>query len=167
MAKVKHKNKSTNYHTSRTRTDSSSLSLSRNRDNKIFATARLSILTVIILASMTVILALLINSFTDPEKIIIKRIDTIVSDYYENYFYENVAKQSTKPLAEVLSIYKDAGFSPVSLKQILLSKDLSHTDTDKILSTYCDTEDTFIQFFPDPPFGRTDYHVDYRYSCTF
>ena len=167
MAKVKQKNKSTHYHTSRTRTRPSNLSVTRRRDNKIFATARLSILTIIMLASMTVILALLINSFTDPEQIVINRINTIASDYYENYFYEDATKQSTKPLTEILSIYESAGFSPVSLKQILISSNLSRSDTANYLSAYCDIEDTLIWFFPNPPFGKTDYHVDYRYSCTF
>ena len=167
MAKVKHKNQSAKFHNSRMEFKSSHLSRAKTRDRRIFSTARKSILAIIILATLTVILTILLSYFTNPERIVKSKIPAIATDYYENYFYPEITADSTKPLDEIMSRYVTTGFARVTLRQLLLFDGERHAEAAAVLATYCDTNDTFVQFFPESPFGKTDYRVDYHYSCTF
>lgn len=139
--------------------------------NKI---ARRVILVVIGLAGLTVILATLAQAIFTPENTVKSNVEAIVRDYYENYFYaEIIAENQTatgepkKSLDEIMSRYQEPGFAKVPLRQLLLYDEQKYAGTTAILDTYCSLDQTYVKIYPDPPFEKTDYHVDYHYSCDF
>ena len=132
----------------------------KERDRKMFLVLKRSILSVIALAMLTVILALLLTSFTEPERVVTSKIEGITADYYENYFYDRISDYD-------LEKYADKGFSKVTLRQLLLFDSERHVDAMSLLSQYCDIEATYVRIYPEKPFSKTDYHVEYNYACTF
>lgn len=133
----------------------------KERDRRLFLIAKRSALSVIALAMLVVILALLFVSFTKPEKVVTAKIEAITADYYENYFYDRIKDYSN------LGSYTENGFSKVTLRQLLLFDSERHANDASLLNEYCDTEATYVRIYPEEPFAKTDYHVDYHYACTF
>ena len=107
---------------------------------------------------------------TDTAGVIESYIHNISADYYETYFFPDLASSihshSSSDISTVLSEYTDTGFAKVPLRQILL-----HSNTDSsvtaLISEYCDISFTFVHFFPESPFTATSYHSSYDYSCNF
>lgn len=126
-----------------------------------FSIARWSILGVIVVAMLTVALLVLFTSLTNPEKVVTLKIEAITADYYENYFYDRIKDYDN------LDKYTESGFSRVALRQLLLFDSERHADDMSLISKYCDTDATYVRIYPEAPFSKTDYHVDYHYACTF
>ena len=165
------KNSSTKLHASRTRIMPSKLARKREVNRKFYATARYTILAIIVITMLLVTLSALLKLFSNPERIVKQKIEAITTDYYENYFYpqltaENEIQNSTN-LAKNMERYTTVGFSIVTLRQLLLLDGMRYAEATDILTTYCDENKTYIQIFPEPPFEKTNYHVDYHYSCEF
>ena len=131
--------------------------------------ARRTILTVIVLAMLTVVFALFIQPFIQPERLTKNGLEEIVADYYENDFYPSIleANVSNKPISEILEHYSKVGFTEVTLRQLLILKGDSHQKAAANLKNYCDENKTIVQIFPDEPYSNKDYHVEYGYSCNF
>lgn len=133
----------------------------KERDRKVFLIARRSALAVILLAMLAVILTLLFATFTEPERVVTAKIEEIAADYYENYFYDRIKNYDN------LDSYTENGFSKVSLRQLLLFDSERHASDASLLSKYCDTEMTYVRIYPEAPFKKTNYRVEYHYACTF
>ena len=131
------------------------------RAQKICLVAKRVILGVIALSMLLVILMILFMVFTTPEKAVTGKIETIVADYYENYFYDRIQNY------ENLTNYTESGFSKVTLRQLLLFDSERHADAADLLTKYCDSEGTYIRIYPEEPFSRQDYRVEYNYACKF
>ena len=158
-------------HIPRTRVQSSKLSRSKATNHKIFSASRHIILIVIIMAMLMVVLAILSRAFLTPERIVKQKIEAITTDYYENYFYPQftaVAEmQNPNILAEKMKRYETPGFSTITLRQLLLFDNQRYATAADILTAYCDENKTYMQIFPEPPFEKTNYRVEYHYSCDF
>lgn len=131
------------------------------RERRMLMIARRLALSVIILAMLVVILAVLFMSFTKPEKMVTQKMEEIATDYYENYFYDRIKDYNN------LDSYVENGFSRVTLRQLLLFDSERHADAASLLNQYCDAEKTYIRIYPEEPFSKKDYRIDYNYACTF
>ena len=160
MGTVKNK-KSSKIHTKNPVTRLKRNLKKKEHDRKVFLILKRVVLAVIVLAMLAVVLALLFINFTKPEKVVTEKIEAITADYYENYFYDRIKDYSN------LDNYVENGFSKVTLRQLLLFDSERHADASSLLNEYCDSEATYVRIYPEAPFGRTDYHVDYHYACTF
>ena len=162
---------SKSVHSGRTHIKSSRRAAAKTAARKNFLFSKRAILTIIIVAAMTVVLALLFNILTTPERTITKKIEDIAADYYENYLYSSIASSSsinnTKPVTEIIGNYAKNGFDAITLHQLLLFDNQRHANAAAILSRYCDEYETTIHYYPVAPFGQKDYHADITYSCIF
>ena len=172
MADRKHKklfSSSARLHHSRQISKSSQLAKSEKTSRRVSRRSRYIIIAVIILAMMAVILTILLSSLQDPERIIEGKIEEISKDYYENYFYNQIGRYNTAgdSVEDIVSKYSDTGFSRVTLNQLLYYDNSRHASLRPILTEYCDLENTYIKIYPYAPYGRTDYSIDYHYSCAY
>ena len=148
------------YHPSRTRASSYS-------DNffKKF-------ILVIIFSTMLVVIIAVICCFTlNSERRVQNDITKLATEYYEDYFYENLTHstrfQSTKAFNEVMDKYHTYGLSPIRLSDLLLYDNQKNAKYRDFLTKYCDENLTIIKFYPDSPYGKQDYRTDITYSCNF
>ena len=167
MAKAKNKNQSKKFHNSRARVRLSHLSRVKKRDQHIFRAAKNTTFTVIILTTLVMILITLFASFINPERIIKHKIESIATDYYESYFYPEIVTNNVKTPSEIFEKYTTTGFTLVSFQQLLLFDGEKHADSVAAISEYCELDSSYVKFYPDSPFYKTDYHVEYHYSCAF
>lgn len=141
--------------------------------------ARKIIISVIGIAMLTVILFTIYGFIATPEFLLKKKIESIVSDYYENYFYNAIldnnsinlkdasAYSASPAIAKILEKYVDSGFPETSLRTVLLSNNLKHADKMSSIEKYCNLDQTMIKIYPEPSFGNKNFHVNYTYSCKF
>ena len=133
--------------------------------------AKKTILLVILIISVAIITTLVSTLFFDNEKNVKAKISQLTNDYYENYFYEQlVNSDKLKQLdnfEETMEKYHNGGLSILSLRDLLLYDNKKNIQYEEYLTKFCDKQATKIRIFPDPPYGRTDYHADITYSCNF
>ena len=146
-----------------------------NRDYR--RAAKNSILTVIAAVTLTVIAYIIFCLIATPEKLVKDEIASITSDYYENYFYNSILENNSlsqedtdfnaPAMEEILKNYSARGFADITLRQLLLYDDQKHSAATEYLSKYCNLDSSRIKIYPEAPYKRQDYHVDYNYSCKF
>ena len=127
--------------------------------------ARKLILIVIILIVLTVSASITCSIIFDTERTVKSTISNLATEYYEDYLYQSISS-SGEDIDKVMQKYVDTGFSAIPLRQLIFRSSQDTTIKDTILK-YCDEDATHIQFFPTAPFGKTDYKVEYTYSCSF
>lgn len=127
------------------------------------------VLTIIILVTITIGVAIAATFLLQPERLVKQKVESIAANYYENVIYESMinSDQYSGNPADALEKYTVRGMTPITLRQILLLDEAISTDDDKYLRAQCDVNATSVRFFPDSPFSRTDYHVEYTYACNF
>ena len=129
-------------------------------------TARKLTIIVIILAIIAVAGAVLAAIFLNPEAVTKRKIDSLAHDYYENYYYEKI-QNSTADFDTIMPKYAKSGMTKVPLRQLLLFDNGRHLNEKDALNKYCDIDATNIQIFPEEPYGKQNYRVEYNYSCNF
>ena len=128
--------------------------------------AQKTIISIIIIAIIAVGISVVCFFILDTERQVKTKISHLASDYYENYFYPKIFS-GNKDMTEVLSYYTESGFSMINLRQIFLSNADISTSEINLINKYCDENKTYIHFFPEPPYDKTSYHMEYAYSCNF
>lgn len=130
--------------------------------------ARKTILVVIIIAMLVVIIGAFTLLFANDESRVKSKITSMSSEYYENYFYTNlISSPKFKDLNTTMEKYREHGFSPISLNELLLYNNQKNAKYSDFLTKYCDSNHTFIKFYPDPPYDQKSYHAEYSYACNF
>ena len=122
-------------------------------------------LAVIILAIFTVIIAVICALIFDTERAVKSTISSLATDYYENYFYENIST-GNKDMTKTMEKFADTGFSKVTLRQLLLYNQQNSNYKDLLLK-HCDENTTSVTFYPESPYSKTSYRTEYSYSCSF
>lgn len=148
-------------HISRMRVIKSGPAEEKSKSDRSYRFSKNTILTVISFLMLTMIGFTIFNFITTPEFLVKHKIQNIADDYYQNYFYDSI------PEKEGLSHYTETGLSRISLRQLLLYSDRKYDDTTNWFKKYCDLDKTNLKFYPEEPYNRTNYHVEYSYSCKF
>ena len=128
-------------------------------------------LGVIAMAFIVVVVAVVCAFLFTTERMVKARLDGIARDYYENYFYEKMV--SSDKYAEIddmdaaMAKYVETGFARVELRQMVLGNaKTSEGDVDYVLR-HCDENTTAVVFYPESPYGRESYHMEFTYDCDF
>ena len=142
--------------------------------------AKNTTLTIIVIATLSILAYFIFSIIATPEFLIKREIESITTDYYENYFYRNIldnnslnpddVTESTSTennLSDILDQYKNTGFPRITLNQLLLYDNRKNYALASSISEYCDLNKTTIKIFPEPPYTAKNYRVEYNYSCNF
>ena len=138
------------------------------RLNKVVRFSRKATIAIIMISVVAVSIALLSTLLLTPERRIKGRIESMAKEYYETYFYDYFTQEiPAANLESVLEKYTERGFSEVQLRQILFYNNGKNAAAADEIGKYCDLNGTNVRFIPDKPFGATNYHAEYNYSCNF
>ena len=126
----------------------------------------------IIISAAVVLLCVVVNVYYEPGKVADRKLAELARDYYENYYYDKfVSSLGDYSLEDAIAEQNGTGFSAVPLRHLLLfdnQRDRSYERYFDNTRYFCDRSLTTIKIFPDPPYGRTDYHVEYtKSSCIY
>ncbi|MBR3365671.1 hypothetical protein IKG48_00930 [Candidatus Saccharibacteria bacterium] len=126
---------------------------------------------VIFICICTVLVALnaVASAYFNPRAVVNREIYSLAREYYEDYLYQNLIGDRTgDAIAEELKEYRDSGTGNTYLRQLLLydsgrrQKATGYFEQDGFT---CDRNETYVKYFPDPPYGKEDYHFDIKLVC--
>ena len=127
--------------------------------------------TVVFICICTTLVALNVvaSAYFSPKAVVNREITALAEEYYEDYLYQNLIGSKTgDAIGEELKRYKDSGTGTTYLRQLLLydsgrrQKATSYFEQDGFT---CDRNKTYVKYFPDPPYGKEDYHFDIKLVC--
>lgn len=127
------------------------------------------ILTIIIIAMILVVSITTYSLIFTKENQIKWQFSKIATDYYENYYYQNLIKSSsnTEDIYKYLEDHHEKGLQNITLNILLSYDNQKISDHKNLLSENCDRNSTFIKIYPDPPYDKKSYHIEYTYSCGY
>lgn len=102
------------------------------------------------------------RSYFAPEAVAERAFESLAKDYYENYFYENFFGKMEKTEIEK---YVDRGAEPIYLKELLNHNDRKDEAAFSQPNYECDTNKSFVKYFPEGDFTREEYRVEYNLIC--
>lgn len=138
------------------------------RLNKLVKISRKTTMIIIVICVILVTVVTLVSLFSTPEQRIKGRIEALAHEYYEEYYFDKFTGSIPERNRETLmEKYSEHGFSEVPLRQLLLYENGKHADEVDEIGRYCDINATSVRIIPDAPYGKTNYHVEYKYSCNF
>ena len=143
--------------------------MARTRKKRGGEAERITIIVVIIIAMLVVAASVAIQLFNTPERSVKSKMDSIASDYYENYFYKKIINNISDKNARKIAMekYRTTGFSRVYFRQLFLYDNEKYVNDAPLVKQYCDENASFVVFYPESPYGQNDYRVDIHYSCEF
>ncbi|MBR2998489.1 hypothetical protein IKF34_01800 [Candidatus Saccharibacteria bacterium] len=128
-------------------------------------------LAAISISMFVVFLSILSSVLFSPERTTKNLLSKLASEYYENYFYAKFIDANpsitTKELEDILGKYQTSGLAAIPLRQLLLYDNQKNAASAPKLEKYCDTNNTYMKFYPEPPYSKTSYRTEYFYSCNF
>ena len=125
-----------------------------------FSVTQKIIIAIIVIVMLIVTIATILFFALKDNSVVKSKIEYLAKDYYENYLYEKY----TTPGAEGLEKYEKAGLSSTPLRQIIYHGEASDDDIAQI-SNACDENRTYIKYYPEPPYTKTSYRIEYTYVC--
>ena len=134
-----------------------------------YKTVKRVVLTVIVLVGVAVIVAVVCALLENNGTISKATIEKLAANYYENYTYEKSVNDSMtkEEIASMLGKYEEDGLSKVSLRQLILNAGSADTDEAKRLRQHCDEDLTSVVFYPQAPYEKKSYRMEFRYECDF
>ncbi len=142
--------------------------------------AKKIILGIIALTMLTTVIFVFFNLVATPEFLLKRQVESMTRDYYENFFYpqilannqisESELSDSATSEAKLLPIfdkYQAPGFPRLTLRHLTLYDDAKYRNFTGTLAKYCDLDKTQIKIFPESPFKKSNYRVEYDYTCNY
>lgn len=138
--------------------------LRKKNDNIV---VRRVILAVIGVAIAVVVFGVIYGLVWSPEKATKAKLDEMAREYYEGFTYENLINgaMSQDEIEDVMDKYKVRGFAPVYLRQLLLYNNQENMKEASFVKNYCDENLTYMKIYPEAPYDKKSYRVEYNYVC--
>ncbi|MBR3230763.1 hypothetical protein IKF73_01910 [Candidatus Saccharibacteria bacterium] len=137
-----------------------------SRKKRRFSSPQIIIIVIIGASMVAVIIATICSLIFKPENLVKAQISALATDYYENYLYPSF-DQNSPNFNDFMQKYETTGLTITTLRQILLHDHQKNVTAAPFLKEHCDENSTFIKFYPEYPYSKTSYHVEYSYSCDF
>lgn len=139
----------------------------RRRDDPVFA--RKFVTWGVAISTVMVGVSLFVTVYYNPEAVAERKFAELAKVYYEDYYYDRFV-ESVEPelFEEKMAKSTDTGFQPVLLRQLLLYQNGKYASYRKYFEREgfsCDKNKMSATFYPQAPFGRTDYKVEYNVAC--
>ena len=128
------------------------------------------VVTIVILLLMaTLITGTVVILSYDEREVAKNKIEEKARDYYENSLYSSLIKEGMEQeeIEGLMERYLVRGFARVRLRQLLLREENGRTEDANLIRKYCDEDKTTVKFYPEAPFDKKSYRVEYEYECEF
>ena len=141
----------------------------QNKKNKRrLSPAQKIIISVIVILFVLLSSTILFAFLNKPENVIKSKISTLATDYYENYLYEKISNHNeSNSASRALEGSEKYGLATTPLSQLLFYDKKIDQETIKYLTSHCDENKTTVKFYPEPPYSKTSYHIEFFYTCDF
>ena len=129
--------------------------------------ARRVIIGVICAAIVVVLVSLVVSFLWNNQRRVEAKMEEMAREYYEGFIYENLVHgaMSKEEIEKVVGRYKERGFAKVNLRQLLLYDGKRNMESAGFIKDYCDENRTSVKFYPEEPYDKNSYRIEYTYKC--
>ncbi len=133
---------------------------SRRTSTNRFTWREVTLLSLIGTAASVIIATFILGDVLDPVKRSHNELERLANAYYIEYYYPHSLGKYLDQPETVLKDYVHQGLPVVRLRQLLLYDNGKHSDSIDIFSNdvySCDTNKTYVRYYPVEPYGPRDY----------
>lgn len=127
-----------------------------------------ALLSMIGVSAAMIMLTLSLTAIYDPVKRSERELDRLAHDYYIEYLYPRALGEHINEPETILSDYTERGLPNVKLRQLLYydeGKNAASLEAFSNIYYKCDTNKTYVRFYPVAPYGPTDFRTYYESAC--
>ncbi len=135
-----------------------------SHDKPKLSTLQKTIIVIIVAVMVIVIIAVATSFLFKTENIVKAKIENLATSYYEDNLYEKFLTSDGG--ADGFKKYDQSGLPLVPLRQLIYTSDLEKTEIEQIRNA-CDENKTYIKYYPESPYSKTSYRIEYTYNCNF
>ena len=129
-----------------------------------------AIILAVIVCAMIVVFSVGMSYYNEPARVANRELEALAKYYYENSFYQSyVEPLLAESSDEDIKRYKEVGFQPVYLRELLLFDNEKYRQVEKHFSGnyICDTNATSVIYYVVGYGGKNDYKIDYKLVCEY
>ena len=127
-----------------------------------FSLTQKIIIGIIIAVMIIVAIAVLCTFLFSTENITKSKIENLATSYYEDKLYDKFVTANGN--TDVFKKYDQTGLPPTPLRHLIYTGNLDKSEIEQIREL-CDENKTSVKYFPEPPYTKTSYRVEYTYNC--
>lgn len=141
---------------------------SRRRQSSRFTWREVTLVSLLGTSAVMIAFAIIMSSILDPVKRSERELSKLADNYYIEYLYPRTLGGKFDEAEAILKDFTVQGLPNVRLRQLLLYDDAKYASSIEAFSNShyeCDTNKTYVRYFPVEPYGPRDYTVEYGTSC--
>lgn len=149
-------------------TTSRKSSASRKSPRIKLAWPEATLLSIIGTCTVAIIFSFVFTSIADPVKRSERELNKLANAYYVEYLYPRAVGGKFDQAEAILKDFSTQGLPNVRLRQLLLFNEAKFANSSEAFSNpyyECDTNKTYVRYYPVAPYGPRDYTVQYGTSC--
>lgn len=124
------------------------------------------LLGIVVVSALMILCAFGIAAVGKPTNKVERELNKIADDYYITYLYPRLLGNLEANPEAILDKYLDNGVATTYLRQLLhYDNDRNAASATVFATMACDTNTTWVRYYPEAPFGPRDYHVEYKMNC--
>ena len=139
----------------------------KKKNDPVFA--RKFVTVGVIVSGTMVALSIFVTVYFNSEAVAHRKFERLAREYYEDYYYDKfMESMSEEAFQAKMETFAKTGLQPVPLRQVLLYQNGKNQAYKKYFEKEnfaCDKNTTTAKFYPVAPYGKTDYTVEFNYSC--
>lgn len=122
------------------------------------------IIAIVVIAMIIVIVTIVMLLTFNKEDNTKSKIENLATSYYEDHLYTKFLAPDGNTNA--FEKYGKTGLPLVQLRQLVFTSNLEKSEIERIRKA-CDENKTYVKYYPEPPYTKTSYHIEYTYNCNF
>lgn len=119
-------------------------------------------------STVAILFTFIFCAFNDPVKRSAAELEKLADAYYIEYLYPSSLGSKLYEPETILKDYTQIGLPAVKLRQLLLYNNGKYANSIEAFDNpyyQCDTNQTYVRYYPVEPYGPRDYTVKYGTAC--
>lgn len=130
--------------------------------------SEITLLSIIGTSAVAIVFSFAFTAIFDPVKRSERELSKLADAYYIEYLYPRALGGKFDEAEAILKDFTVQGLPNVRLRQLLLFDEAKYASSAEIFSNpyyKCDTNKTYVRYYPIEPYGPRDYIVQYGTAC--
>lgn len=155
-------------HNASTRRQVSSSRSARRKKREPLTWREITLISQIGVSVFAIVFTFVFCTINDPVRRSEQELAKLAEAYYIEYLYPSSLGNKLYQPETILKDFTETGLPSVKLRQILLYNNGQHADSIEVFSNpyyHCDTNQSYLRYYPVEPYGPRDYTVVYNTAC--
>jgi len=130
--------------------------------------SEITLFSIISTSAVTIVISLILSFALDPVKLSEQELAKLADSYYVEYLYPRTLAGKFDEAETILKDFTTQGLPNIHLRQLLSYDNGKYASSLDVFSNkyyQCDTNKTYVRYYPIAPYGPRDFTVHYGTAC--